>query len=324
MHLAARARQHDAAIRWISLGVLLLSVLWILYVLPLVPLTRALGSWVERLGPWGMLVYGLIYVALALLLVPGSVLTIAAGALFGLFRATALVSAASVTAAAVAFLIARHLARNKLERYLTRQPKFQAIDQAIADGGWKIVGLLRLSPVVPFGIQNYLYGLTRLGFWETVVTSWLAMLPGTFLYVYLGYIGRTGVEATIEQAPSASGVEWMVRSAGLAATLGVVVYVTSLARKALRRTTEIHRPAGNGKFAAQGSDEGIHMHDRLAGNGKFATRRSQQAIPLHQRQLGWPWGPTWMAALALVALAGAIYAQLHAHEIGRAFEGLSP
>ena len=108
---------------------------------------------------------------------------------------TIIVSLASTTGAALAFVIARYLARDSVARWVRRSPRFEAIDRAIGEEGWKIVALLRLSPAVPFNLQNYLYGLTKIRFWPCVLTSWAAMLPGTLMYVYLGVVGRAGLEA---------------------------------------------------------------------------------------------------------------------------------
>ncbi|HZW31908.1 MAG TPA: VTT domain-containing protein, partial [Isosphaeraceae bacterium] len=104
-----------------------------------------------------------------------------------------------------------------------------------------IVALLRLSPLVPFNLQNYLYGLTAIRFWPCVLTSWVAMLPGTVLYVYLGHAGRAGLEALAGRR-GRSPAEWTLLAVGLAATLLVSVYVTALARRAIRRVSPATEP----------------------------------------------------------------------------------
>jgi uncharacterized membrane protein YdjX (TVP38/TMEM64 family) len=101
------------------------------------------------------------------------------------------VSVAYTTAAALAFLISRHVARDRVRRKVEVSPKLAAVDEAIGEQGWKIGALLRLSPAVPFSLQNYLYGVTGVRFWPAVLASWVAMLPGTFMYVYLGSLGKT-------------------------------------------------------------------------------------------------------------------------------------
>ncbi|MDX1683560.1 MAG: VTT domain-containing protein, partial [Phycisphaeraceae bacterium] len=182
-------------------------------------------------------IYGVVYIIATLLLAPGSVLTLAAGAVFGLLWGVITVSVASTIAAAFAFLIARYLARDRVARRVRQNPKFDAVDRAIGEGGWKIVAMLRLSPAVPFNLQNYLYGLTPIRFFDCVLASWLAMLPGTFMYVYLGYAGREAAEAAAEG--SAHWGKWALLGVGLIATVLLTVYVTRLARKKLDEQTEI-------------------------------------------------------------------------------------
>src|SRR5262245_10962626 len=124
---------------------------------------------IDRLGLWAPVLYGLFYAVAVVALVPASPLTILAGALFGPVVGVVVVSLASTTGAALAFLVARYLARNAVARRVQKDPRYAAIDRAIGEEGWKIVALLRLSPAVPFNLQNYLYGLTAIGFWPYVV-----------------------------------------------------------------------------------------------------------------------------------------------------------
>jgi uncharacterized membrane protein YdjX (TVP38/TMEM64 family) len=196
--------------------------------LPVTQWLEGLEHWVRAHGALGAAVYVLAYVGAALLFVPGSVLTLGAGALFGVLWGTVLVSLASTTAAALAFLIARHLARASVERWARGDRRFAAIDQAIQDGGWRIVALLRLSPVVPFSLSNYLYGLTPVAFGPYVLASWVAMLPATVLYVSLGAAGRAAAGG--ERRPS----EWILIGVGAAASLAATVMITRHARRRLR------------------------------------------------------------------------------------------
>jgi uncharacterized membrane protein YdjX (TVP38/TMEM64 family) len=230
------AGRYAAPATWLSVGVSALSLFLIVRQLPVQAGVERMEGWLDQLGFLAPVAFGLIYVVAVVALAPASLLTLAAGAIFGLVRATVLVSLASTAGAACAFLIARYLARGRIERHLRQYPRFQPVDRAISRGGWRIVALLRLSPAVPFNLQNYFYGLTGIRFWPCILTSWLAMLPGTFLYVYLGYVGRRGLETTRE-GETASGFRWTLTIAGLAATLGVVYYVARLARKALKEQT---------------------------------------------------------------------------------------
>src|ERR687883_71015 len=133
----------------------------------------------------GLVVLAAAY-ALACLVVPGSLMTLAAGSLFGVVVGTAVVSLASVTGASLAFWLGRTLARDLVEKRLAGNPRFRALDQAVAAGGFKIVLLTRLSPLFPFTLLNYAFGLTRVRFRDYVLASWVGMLPGTVMYVYLG------------------------------------------------------------------------------------------------------------------------------------------
>jgi uncharacterized membrane protein YdjX (TVP38/TMEM64 family) len=207
--------------------------------LPLDRWIEDMKLWLDGFGVLGMAVFVVIYVAAAVLLVPGLALTIAAGGMYGLFWGTVLVSIASTAAAAIAFLIARYLARGAVEARAAESPKFAAIDRAIEQGGWRIVALLRLSPAMPFSLGNYLYGLTAIRFWPYVLTSWLFMLPGTFMYVYVGYLSTEGLSAASGGDESTATGRLVLFVVGLVATVAVTVYVSRLARRALREQTEI-------------------------------------------------------------------------------------
>jgi uncharacterized membrane protein YdjX (TVP38/TMEM64 family) len=187
-------------------------------------------DWVRTLGPWGPVVFAAIYVVATVLLIPGSVLTLGAGAVFGLGHGLVVVSLASTTGATLAFLIGRHLARDVVARRIEGNDRFTAIDQAVAIEGWKIVLLTRLSPAFPFNLLNYAFGLTRVKLGHYVLASWIGMLPATALYVYLGSLAQA---ATAERTRSPG--EWALYGVGLGATLAVTVLVTRIARRALNR-----------------------------------------------------------------------------------------
>ncbi len=152
--------KRDTIIKYGADAVIAISVLLLMRALPMQAMSESLKEWIETLGVFGPVIFALIYVVAAVCLVPGSTLTLLAGAVFGLGIGFVTVSVGSVAAAAVSFLIARYVARSKVESVAKSNKKFAAIDAAISEGGWKIVGLLRLSPVVPFNLQNYLFGLT--------------------------------------------------------------------------------------------------------------------------------------------------------------------
>ena len=219
---------------WVAIAIIVASLFFIFRALPFDQLMSALKDWIAGLGYWGPLAFAVVYVVATICFIPGTILTLAAGALFGLWIGLAVVSVSSTIGAALAFLIARYLARDRVAKMADGNRHFGAIDKAIGDGGWKVVGLLRLSPAIPFNVQNYLYGLTPVKFWPCVLTSWIAMLPGTFLYVYIGHV--TGA-AVGEQRERSTG-EWVMLGVGLLATIAVTVYVTRLAKSKLNKEVD--------------------------------------------------------------------------------------
>lgn len=216
-------------VRWIVLVVGVVALAVAARLLPVTDWLHGFQSWVAHQGAWGGVLYGAVYVVAALLFVPGSVLTVGAGLVFGLGWGTVIVSAASTAAAALAFLIARYVARGRVERLAKRNDKFGAIDHAIREKGWRVIALLRLSPLVPFSIGNYLYGLTPVAFGPYVLASWIAMMPATVLYVWIGAAGKAAAEKGHARSPQ----EWALLGAGLLATLIVTVMITRAARRQL-------------------------------------------------------------------------------------------
>jgi uncharacterized membrane protein YdjX (TVP38/TMEM64 family) len=192
------------------------------------------AAWVEGLGFWGPLVFILGYAVATVAFIPGSLLTLAAGAIFGLAKGTILVFFGASLGACSAFLIARYLARGAIERRLEDKPKFRSIDQAVAGQGMKIVFLLRLSPVFPFNLLNYGLGLTKVRFRDYAIAC-LGMIPGTFLYVYYGKaIGSLAAVAGGAEIEKDAGY-WTVLVVGLLATALVTTLVTRIASKALKQ-----------------------------------------------------------------------------------------
>jgi uncharacterized membrane protein YdjX (TVP38/TMEM64 family) len=283
-------------VRLVSVGLIVIGLLVIVRQLPVDAALEALAGRIEALGPWGPVAFGVIYAVAVVMMVPGSALTLAGGATFGLLAGTITVSVASNVGAAMAFLISRYLARDAVARRVGSDPKFGAIDRAIGEGGWKIVAMLRLSPAVPFNLQNYLYGLTSIRFWPCVLASWVAMLPGTFLYVYLGHVGRTALAAAAGGERSRTQAEWAMIVVGLLATVGVTVYVTRLARRAMRRQPELE-PAPSGTASGRG--------ERPQTSG------------------GRPWRTAALAAAAVVIFGIAALTQLNPGLLKKAMAGLA-
>jgi uncharacterized membrane protein YdjX (TVP38/TMEM64 family) len=232
-------RQYSNIIRGVSLLLIVAALVLFSRALPVDSGIQALQAWISSLGVWAPLIFGVIYAIAATLFLPASALTLAGGAIFGLTVGALTVWLAATAAAAMSFLIARYVAREKVAAIAARNPKFSAIDKAIGEGGWKIVAMLRLSPAIPFNLQNYLYGLTAIRFWPCMGATWIFMLPGTFLYVYLGHLGGQGLAAATGGGGGKSVGQWALLVVGLLATIGVTVYVTRLANAAIKKQTVI-------------------------------------------------------------------------------------
>ena len=195
------------------------------------------AAWVEGLGAIGPIVFILGYAIAVVAFIPGSILTLASGAIFGLIQGTIYVFVAAVLGSTLAFLIARHGARERIEMRIEGDPRFAAIDRAVGGEGRKIVFLLRLSPIFPFNLLNYALGLTKVKLADYVIAG-LGMLPGTLLYVYLGKVAGD-VAALAGGVETEKGwAEWGVIGLGFVATLVVTVIVTRIARRALADATE--------------------------------------------------------------------------------------
>jgi len=183
-------------------------------------------DWVAAQGIWAPLLFILVYAGAAVGFIPGSILTLSAGAIFGVVKGTVLVSVASTLAAAISFLLGRFALRGWIEKKLSHKPAFKAIDEAVGREGWKIVFLLRLSPVFPFTLLNYGLGLTQIRFWPAIFASWVGMLPGTILYVYIGSLAQVTTQETTTAQTVLYGV-------GLLTTVIVTIWITRIARRAL-------------------------------------------------------------------------------------------
>ena len=224
--------------------VMLLAIVIALFLamkfLPVREWLTSFNNWVGQMGVAGIFIFIAVYAVATVLLAPGSVLTIGAGFAFGLGKGFLAVSAGATIGAALAFLIARFVAREKVETIAQRNDKFRQIDNAIGKQGAKLIFLLRLSPVIPFNLSNYLYGLTGVKFWPYLFASWIGMMPGTFLYVYIGTAGKAAVAAAAGGEAVKHGWQyWAFTSIGLAATIVVTIWVTKIASDALKKTADV-------------------------------------------------------------------------------------
>jgi len=184
------------------------------------------------LGAWGPLALAGVYLVAPVLMIPGSALTLLAGALFGVPVGLLAVLPAATAGATLAFLLGRSVLRERVARRVAAHPRLSALDEAVAGQGFRIVLLLRLSPLVPFNLLNYALGLTRVRLRDYVPASLVGMAPGALMYVYLG--AAAGAAAGVEERRR-STAEWVLFGAGLLATVIVALLVARAARRALER-----------------------------------------------------------------------------------------
>jgi uncharacterized membrane protein YdjX (TVP38/TMEM64 family) len=223
--------------RLISLIAIIIALFLAMKFLPAQQWLRTFNDWVGQMGVAGIFIFIAVYAVATVLLAPGAILTIGAGFAFGLWKGFLAVSAGATLGASLAFLVARFIARDKIEAIAKRNETFRNIDDAIGKEGAKLIFLLRLSPVIPFNLSNYFYGLTAVRFWRYVLASWIGMMPGTFLYVYIGTAGKAAVSAAAGSGELKHGWQyWTFLGVGFVATIVVTVWVTKIARDALRKT----------------------------------------------------------------------------------------
>ena len=226
--------------RLVTLIVIVFALFLAMQFLPVQEWLRNFNAWVAHMGVAGIFIFIGVYAVATVLLAPGSVLTIGAGFAFGLWKGFLAVSAGSTLGAALAFLVARFIARRRVEAVAKGNDTFRRIDNAIGKQGAKLIFLLRLSPVIPFNVSNYFYGLTAVKFWPYVLANWIGMMPGTLLYVYIGTASQAAVAAAAGGEAIKHGWQyWTFLSIGLAATIVVTIWVTKIARDALQKTADL-------------------------------------------------------------------------------------
>jgi uncharacterized membrane protein YdjX (TVP38/TMEM64 family) len=218
--------------KWIAVGggVVAVAVGW--FFLPVGAWTTSLQTWLRGLGIWGGVVFAGVYILGTVLLVPGAPLSLAAGLAFGIGWGLLLVLVSATLGATLAFLVARYLVHDRVADMANRSPTFTAVTGAVSAEGWKVVALLRLSPLIPFNLQNYFYGVTDITLWHYVPATLVGILPGALLYVYLGAAGK----AVLGHRGGSSGggtLHWSLFAAGLVATIIVIVLVTRKAKAIL-------------------------------------------------------------------------------------------
>ena len=193
--------------------------------LPVLDWIETFRLWAQQFGFAGPFIYGGAFALITIFMLPCLPLTILAGFTFGLWGGLVAIMFGIMVSAAFGFLFARYAARETVARRIDRYPKFRAIDRAIAKEGWKIVGLLRMCPV-PFGITNYLYGMTAIPFGRYMAATFFGMLPGNIMFVYLGAFGRRTTEGPRDP------LEYLLGGLALAALVGVTLILRRIALRA--------------------------------------------------------------------------------------------
>lgn len=203
-----------------------------------------LVEWVRETGAVGGLTFGGVYVASAVLLLPASALTLGAGFLWGPVLGLVIVLPAALLAATVAFLLGRTVARGWVQKRVAAHHRLRAIDEAVGSGGFRVVLLLRLSPLLPFNLLNYTLGLTRVSLRDYVLGSAVGMIPGAFLYLYLGSLVTSASQLLSGEPPPAGLLGTALAVVGLVATAAVTVLITRAAKKSLARALAESTDAG--------------------------------------------------------------------------------
>ena len=194
--------------------------------LPIAAWLTSFQAWVRGLGPIGYVVYALMYAVCVAALVPASLLTLGAGAIFGVVGGTIVVVAGATLGAMLAFFLARTGLRGKVEQMIAKRPKLAAVDRAVAKEGTKLMLLCRISGFPPFIFANYVFGLTGVGALAYFFTTFFGIIPGAFAYTYAGHAGAAVATG------SGNRLGLIVTAAGIVL---VAAYVARIATRAIRR-----------------------------------------------------------------------------------------
>jgi uncharacterized membrane protein YdjX (TVP38/TMEM64 family) len=218
-----------AKLQWLGAAVVVAALVALGRFVPFRALVEDFGRWIAGLGPVAYVLFVAAYVLVTVLMGPAILLTLTAGFVFGLGTGFVVTLLGATCGCAASFLIARHLARERVARYAGGNPRYSAIDRAIGREGWRIVFLLRLSPLVPFVFSNYFYGLTAIRFWPYVFASVTGMLPLAFLYVSFGAAAR----AIEEPAGPTGALKWVLVGAGVLVTAIATLYARRIVKRAV-------------------------------------------------------------------------------------------
>lgn len=227
----------NSKLKYIGIAVIIAALIASTQLINLQEILTNTLQWINDLGPSAAIVFIIIYMVATVFFFPASILTLGAGIIFDILFGSLYVFIAASIGASLAFLVGRYIARGWVEKRIEGNPRFKAIDQAVAEEGMKIVLLTRLSPIFPFNLLNYAYGLTKVTFRDYVIGT-LGILPGTIMYVYVGSLAKDLATLGSEEVTAPSEIQWAIRIIGFIATVAVTVYVTKIARKALAKRVD--------------------------------------------------------------------------------------
>ncbi|MEM8675577.1 MAG: TVP38/TMEM64 family protein [Cyanobacteria bacterium P01_G01_bin.67] len=194
-------------------------------------------QWIQSLGMSGSLVFMLLYIVATILLVPGSILTLGAGAIFGVVWGSVYVLIGAIIGETAAFLLGRYITRDWISQKIAASKTFSALNQALNREGLKIILLTRLSPIFPFSLLNYAFGVTGISLRDYFLGS-VGMIPMTITYVYLGSLAGDLANINVASQLANPELQWIIRICGFVATVAATLYLTRIARQALAKSLE--------------------------------------------------------------------------------------
>lgn len=209
-------------------------------------------DYIDGLGPLGLLYFSAIYVLAELFAIPAIPLTASAGYLFGVGPGVGVVLFSATIAAGIAFIIGRLFLRQFIEEIISQSRKFRAIDEAISRRGFQLVLLLRLSPLLPFALSNYLYGMTKVNFWEYLAGTAIGFAPGSLGFVMTGQVGRELLDV---ETSGSSGMPWYGYAGGVGAVVVIGKVVAGVASKAIAEVEAEFDAKERAKEQAEREDE---------------------------------------------------------------------
>jgi uncharacterized membrane protein YdjX (TVP38/TMEM64 family) len=222
-------RRPFPVVKTVAAVALLVGLVIAVRLLPVGAWIESFQAWVKGLGPVGYIVYVLAYVLACVTFVPASPLTLGAGAIFGFVEGTIVVIIGATLGATASFLLGRTILRRRIEAMAANNPKFRALDRAIAREGGKIVFLVRLAPVFPFAYINFVFGLTGVRTLAYIVATFFGIMPATIAFVYIADAATRTATSDMDSTRLAINI------AGVVVAIAVTAFVTRVALRAVRR-----------------------------------------------------------------------------------------